>query len=293
MVVRPADGGTVSSLRFKPADVELINSLMRRPEPYHALVRRHVTSKESPREGPASIHDQVLSKETNLDALLRYDRYARHCFRTYLFPASKQWRDFEYLTLDENGSLAQGAWKVVRDAARTSSLDLQNEAWVRVDGHHLRVEAQKTIAPKVQGAAWQIECQLSFTTNQSCLTPLAVGIEMVFNLLARDAPDRYFLANEVRQPLDFRGEILAPRLDLVDEWQRVRITLDSPAQPRWWIVPIETISQSESGFERVYQGSAILLVWPLEPPPWQNLTRVLRVEISPWNPLAKSQVSAT
>jgi len=33
--------------------------------------------------------------------------------------------------------------------------------------------------------------------------------------------------------------------------------------PRWWIIPIETISQSESGFERVYQGSAILAVWRL------------------------------
>ena len=43
MIVRPADGGTVSSLRFKPARVELVNSLMRRPEAYHALVRKRVT----------------------------------------------------------------------------------------------------------------------------------------------------------------------------------------------------------------------------------------------------------
>ena len=35
MTLHPADGATVSSLRFQPANVELVNSLMRRPEPYH------------------------------------------------------------------------------------------------------------------------------------------------------------------------------------------------------------------------------------------------------------------
>ena len=52
MVVRPADGGTVSSLRFKPADVELVNSLARRPEAYHELVRRRVTVEGSAARGP-------------------------------------------------------------------------------------------------------------------------------------------------------------------------------------------------------------------------------------------------
>ncbi len=106
MTLHPADGATASSLRFKPVNVELVNSLMRRPESYHALVRKHVSSKQGPREGPASIHDQVLSKESHLDALLRYDRYARHAFRTYVFPSVKNWKDFEFLRLEENETLA-------------------------------------------------------------------------------------------------------------------------------------------------------------------------------------------
>jgi hypothetical protein len=47
-------------------------------------------------------------------------------------------------------------------------------------------------------------------------------------------------------------------------------------------VPIETISQSELGFERVYQGSAILAVWKIDPPSWRNVNCVLQMEISPW-----------
>ena len=44
MILHPADGATASSLRFQPSNVELVNSLMRRPEAYHELVRKQVAS---------------------------------------------------------------------------------------------------------------------------------------------------------------------------------------------------------------------------------------------------------
>jgi hypothetical protein len=31
-----------------------------------------------------------------------------------------------------------------------------------------------------------------------------------------------------------------------------------------WVAPIETVSESEGGFERIYQGSQISAVWPVE-----------------------------
>jgi hypothetical protein len=36
------------------------------------------------------------------------------------------------------------------------------------------------------------------------------------------------------------------------------------------------------GFERVYQGSAILAVWKIDPPAWRNVSCFLQMEISPW-----------
>jgi hypothetical protein len=46
-----------------------------------------------------------------------------------------------------------------------------------------------------------------------------------------------------------------------DGWQHVRIALNAPGSEQYWIAPIETVSESEEGFERVYQGSQILAVW--------------------------------
>ena len=278
MVLRPADGGTISSLRFKPADVELINALMRRPETYHETIRRHVDSNQAPSERLASIHDRILSKEANLDALLRYDHYFRHSFRTYVFPAAKTWHDFDALLLEENEEAASGPWKFVAKD-NPVAFEFRREALFRSNGNDLRLVALKELTVKVEKGAWQLECRHSLSKGRAGGEPLALGVEMVFNLLAPNAPDRYFLANEIRRPLESKGEINAPTLVLVDEWQHVKISLEASPQPRWWIAPVETISQSESGFERVYQGSAILAVWKVEAPSWRDITCTLRVEV--------------
>jgi alpha-amylase len=289
MTVHPADGATVSSLRFQPANVELVNSLMRRPEPYHELVRKQVSSHHAPREGPASIHDQVLSKESHLDALLRYDRYARHAFRSYVFPSAKTWQDFEFLRLQEDKSLARGAWNATPLKSSGVAFEFRNAADVHSNGCVMRVDAVKTLASKVSGSTWQIECRSSLNTDRSCPSGTALGLELVLNLLAPDAHDRYFLAKDVHRPLEFRGEIASDELTVVDEWQRVKIKLETRPQATWWIVPIETISQSELGFERVYQGSAILAVWKIDPPSWRNVNCVLQMEISPWENTAAGE----
>ncbi len=51
-------------------------------------------------------------------------------------------------------------------------------------------------------------------------------------------------------------------------------TIVEPAADAWW-APIDTVSNSENGFERVYQGSALLLSWPLDLAPAER--RELRV----------------
>ena len=54
------------------------------------------------------------------------------------------------------------------------------------------------------------------------------------------------------------------RLALVDEWIGVDAELSwSPGAEIAW-GPVETVSVSEAGFERIYQGTAFLLVWPLD-----------------------------
>ena len=43
-----------------------------------------------------------------------------------------------------------------------------------------------------------------------------------------------------------------------DVWRRLEVSLCFERPVDWWIVPIYTVSQSEEGYEKVYQGSQIL-----------------------------------
>ena len=74
-------------------------------------------------------------------------------------------------------------------------------------------------------------------------------------------PDRYIEFAGGRKPLEWSGVVDGPRVRLVDEWQDVAVEIEARGASQLWISPIETVSESEEGFERVYQGSQILGVW--------------------------------
>jgi alpha-amylase len=99
---------------------------------------------------------------------------------------------------------------------------------------------------------------------------LRFGVELAANLLAGNAPDRWIEAQGVKLAeahLASRGAVEAvQRLDLVDGWKKLRVVLETSMPMEVWRAPIETVSTSESGFERVYQGSSFLfLTPPLQP----------------------------
>ncbi|MGH9405683.1 MAG: alpha-amylase/4-alpha-glucanotransferase domain-containing protein [Terriglobia bacterium] len=264
IIIRPADGGSVSSLRAKTAGIELINSLQRRPEPYHAQVRRQHGEGRHASNAPASIHDQMRSKEANLASLLHYDQYARHCFRTYLFPRYKSFQDFDESRLEENAEMARGCWRLVESSEELNLVRLRKTTGVRSNSAEFSVCAEKWFSTRSRSAEWSVDCQLELSADNPLAQPWSVGLEMVLNLLAPNAPDRYYSCGEERHPLEFRGALESSRLALVDEWQRLEIALESGSVAAWWVTPIQTISQSESGFERIYQGSSILAVWNAE-----------------------------
>ena len=52
-------------------------------------------------------------------------------------------------------------------------------------------------------------------------------------------------------------------MKLVDKWMNIAIVIECKPAATVWRFPIETVSQSEGGFERTYQGSCVAAVWPL------------------------------
>ncbi|HXJ11057.1 MAG TPA: alpha-amylase/4-alpha-glucanotransferase domain-containing protein [Candidatus Limnocylindrales bacterium] len=261
-LLKLSDGATLAFLDFRPASATLINSIFRRPEAYHSRLRE-VANLAPSMGGAVSIHDQVLVKEPNLEKFLRYDRYPRHAFRLLLFDPSQSHADYEELQLKEVAAVASGSYLLHASAANYADLQFSCELpEYAVEGGSIpRISVTKLFlfGPTPQGC--EVSCDLSISLSAPLSRPLAVGLESVLNFLAPSEPDRFFETPAGPQNLRFSGVLPAPLLRVEDGWQRIRVTLHAPGSKEFWIAPIETVSESEGGFERVYQGSQILALW--------------------------------
>jgi alpha-amylase len=210
-----------------------------------------------------SIHELVASKEAGLDRLLLYDRYDRHAFRAYFFPQARGWEDYTSLRLGEPAPWASGKYDL--EESRDDGGLFTRTGPLALEGAEMEISVQKelTVVPKPDGTA--ICCAMRIDCMQGS-GQFRLGLEMILNLLAGNAPDRYYRADKWKEPLEWAGETtLHGALYLRDEWLKLDLELaTSPVADRWWLSPIFTVSQSEGGFEKVYQGSAILPVWDLE-----------------------------
>jgi 4-alpha-glucanotransferase len=251
-LLEPADGATVSALDFRSANVTLINSLMRRPESYHAKIRNLSTAEP---QGAHSIHDQVRTKEEGLERWLNYDRWQRHAFRFLVFGQSKTQQDYAAVQLEEDAALAAGRYRVADVSESRAALASEESVdWP--------TEKTLSFAPTEDG--FEIVCDVAVRRTARGAAAVNVGVEIVINFLAPSAPDRYFESDGRRYPLRWSAAIPGQELLIVDEWQAVAVSLEASNARQFWIAPIETVSESEDGFERIYQGSQILAVWPIE-----------------------------
>ena len=267
-LLKPADGATIAAFDFRPCSATVINSLQRRPEAYHSRLREAASSAPS-HDGAVSIHDQVLVKELNLERFLRYDRFARHSFRLLFFDPSRTFGDYETLQLNELNGPAAGNFEIRHSSANYADLvfetTLPEFATDRANPPRLVLTKHFLFGPAPQGC--EVSCDVSFTISAPLSAPLRFGIESVINFLAPTDSDRFFETSNGHQNLRYAGALPGPLLRVEDGWQRLKLTLHAPACEEFWIAPIDTVSESEGGFERVYQGSQILALW------WPDLTK--------------------
>src|SRR6266567_5959924 len=260
-LLKPNDGGTIAAFDFRPAAATLVNSILRRPEAYHTRLRE---AAGNPAPGAvASIHEQTRVKEPGLERFLRYDRWPRHAFRVMIFDPSGTHADYETLELREDAAFAGSAYTVKNSAPAGAELFCADSLLVhdktKPTAPRLLLFKSFSFNPSQNG--FEVACEITLKFKELLEKPVAVGIESVINLLAPTEPDRFFETPLGKKNLRFSGSMPGPILRMEDGWQRVRIALHAPLVEDFWVSPIETVSESEEGFERVYQGSQILAVW--------------------------------
>jgi len=275
----PSNGGCLFELDYRPKNFNLLNGLTRREEAYHRKVRAAAETVSV--EGVPSIHDIVKVKEPGLENYLIYDRHRRLSLQDHFMPTTTQLSDFMNVKYRETGDFVTEHYvPMVKKTSSEIELKLKRKGCVFIEKKAFPVEILKIISIMKGQSLMNVSYEI---TNLSPEALDAVfGIEFNFSMLAGDSPDRYYLfpgKNTEDRRLSSIGEIEGcSNLKIVDEWKGFSVSLESGCLDRLWRFPIETVSQSESGFERTYQSS---LVFPnkriiIEPGgKWTNSLKLL------------------
>jgi alpha-amylase len=270
LVVKADEGGGIGSWDLRAARHALAGVLRRRPEAYHETLRRHdrQASRRTKAGGaPASIHEMVQVKEAGLASRLVYDDYERRSGLIRILASDATPASWNAGGREEQGDFATAPFEIER--LELDQLRLSRDGIVDVGGRAqpLRV----TVELELGGGRLVPSLEQRLMIENLGVEPLEarVGSEWAMTMLGGGGnPEAWWELESERSGHDAkRSSSGIEQLAQGNDWLGASVaTVVEPAADAW-IAPIETISNSEAGFERVYQGSALLLSWlvPLEP----------------------------
>ncbi|MHB1425279.1 MAG: alpha-amylase/4-alpha-glucanotransferase domain-containing protein [Gemmataceae bacterium] len=242
----PAGGGSLYELDLRSIRLNVLATLARRPEAYHDAIRHH--------------HGQVW-KQGGLDHMLQYDEYLRKSLIDHFYEPGVTVEQLATRQERELGDFVTGSYQHRLDRING---ELRLILWRdgRAAGQNVRVTKEIRLCGDSEGLeAWYI------LENCPRENPLYFAVEFNFAGLAAGADDRYFYhAGQARagQLQTWQDLTNAERIGLVDEWRGLDVSLSLSRRGCIRAFPIQTVSQSEGGFELVHQSTVVMPQWPVE-----------------------------
>ena len=254
----PAAGGRLYEWDVRGIAHNLLATLARRPETYH----QKVLDGPSQNEGEvASIHDLVVFKQDDLDQKLQYDGDTRKSLIDRFYDADADLESVRRSETRDHGDFSRGVYdaKIRRNDGR---VQLQMRRSGSVAGSPVTVTKAVTVDDSaVVRVTYLIE-------NLPVESRHHFGVELNFAGMPAGADDRYF-SDVGGQSLGQLGTSLDLHesfgLSLADRWLGLDVDINFDRASGIWAYPVETVSQSEAGFEAVHQSVCVTPHWTIVP----------------------------
>jgi 4-alpha-glucanotransferase len=292
--IDPGEGGVVTEIDYRPADFNLTNSFSRRAEGYHNRLREEMQG-DKDKEGEP---DGSRPEEGALHDLVPVDRNPRRSFMDRFPALHTTLRDLQRGQYVEEGDFLQSRYHVEKawiDEAGDCSFEMTLTRSGRLQRE--RQEFPLLLEKTIKVLADQPELQVHYILKNNGQEPIDLRFcpEVNLNLLSGDDEKRRFEYEGLTRAgsrLQTMGE--TPPVSwvaLVDGIQRFRVRLEMDPPTSVWIHPVETVSLSEEGSKRLFQGSALLPKWDLTVLPNKPIQVSLRLSCSPEDEDAEEQTS--
>jgi 4-alpha-glucanotransferase len=266
----PSEGGSLFELDYKEKSANLIDILSRRKEAYHEkiieLVRHKSLPLEEQNQKTETIHNVTMIKEDGLEKYLKYDWYRRASLLDHFLPSSAGLKSFYSCDYKEAGDFVNQPYEYKihkNDNNLILEMYRNGNVWIEEEFLPVRVKKQITID---HSSSILIEYSLVNLSRRN----INVWFGVEFGLMGTTGNDKkcyYVIGNRnlTHNKLGSVGEEDGVgQINIIDEYRGTDICLDFGVKANLWRFPLETISQSESGFEKTYQGSVIFPSWKIE-----------------------------
>ncbi len=257
-LLNPSRGGQMTELDVRRIQHNLLATLARRPEAYHEKVR----AGENQNTGNvASIHERVVFKQPGLDQRLQYDDHLRKSLIDVFYDNDVSLEAIVNGTAVQRGDFINGNYEA-RIRRNPDRIQVQMLREGLVSG--LPVCITKGITIDAGSSTLQVAYLLE---NLPPDRQLHFAVEFNFAGMPSNAYGRNFhdidgnLLGQLGEKLDLHNVF---GLGLTDEWLGLDVNLKTSRPTSFWTFPVETVSQSEGGFELVHQSVAVLPHWQVE-----------------------------
>ncbi len=251
--IKPSHGGCIYELDYKSKKVNLIATLARRKESYHnkLLAQSKLVEENDNSSQPVSIHEISSQKSSNLRQYLNYDLNSKACLLEHFLPLDCTFEEFSknaYVKIENfaNSIFQIQDYKEEKDIVCITLSNIQN---LTLEKNVIPVKLTKKIHVDIYPDKLKFKLCIENLSNEDFC--LIFGTEFNFAL----SKDNY----ETGLCIDKQTQFV-----LHDTWYKIKTIWDMSKPCRIWQFPLFTISGSESGIEKTYQGLCTFLNWKVE-----------------------------
>ncbi len=286
---KPSRGGHLYELDYRSKGVNLLNTLARREEAY---LKKFQSKDNSRREEEAkSIHKRSPKTKSVLGKRVIYDGYRKESLIDHFFPSATRLADFVAGRAAELGDFVTAPYSPdVKQSRGKTTLKMERSGLLRYGGRELPLGVTKVIEAKGAKGAKNSDASILI---RYCLQNLSeeevefsFGVEFNLSMSAGKGPGRYYAFDDGIPAGSLAIKRCFPSQNgatVTDEELGLAVRFEVYPAADIWVCPVETVSQSEVGLEKVYQCSTVLPKWDLALAPgakWRAQVRQIISEVA-------------
>ncbi|MEZ7890499.1 MAG: DUF1926 domain-containing protein [Candidatus Wallbacteria bacterium] len=259
--IAPEKGMSVFEIDDKKSNSNLLNVLSRKPEKYHGTLKDIIAGKYTSTE----IHEKYKIKD-NIEELqkhLNYDNYLKNSFIDHFLDDDTDIFSVYKNNYKEAGNFINSRYKYKIEESSNGKIKIESsfEGKIIKNGVSYPIRVKKTFNFESNSSEIKVDYLITNISGQKLDCHYAC--ELNLGLHDSNENNQYFYVPGVELN-DKKSTALGAIEDVnefgfADKLRNLDITLETSEDINLWRFPIETVSISDGGFEKIIQGVTLFL----------------------------------